>query len=305
MRLIALAAILAISSLGACQPAADAGDAPAAETPASQDVHAFQIGELHAWALRDGGITLPVDSEALPWSDRAAIARTLEAAGDPVDAVNLSIQPLLVRDGDRLVLIDAGAGGQMDTQNLLVSSLAAAGFQPGDITDILISHAHGDHLGGLVSVDGNLVFPNAVIRMSTPEWADLTATAEQAGAGALVEAITPRVETFDPGAQITASITAMPLAGHTPGHSGYEIVSGEERLLYIGDAMHSAILSVRHPDWVNAWDTDSDAAVGSRVGLLEMGADHSLMIYGVHFPYPGLGRFQREGGGFIWVPEGR
>lgn len=305
MRLIALAVILAISSLGACQPAADAGGAPAAETPASQDVHAVQIGELQVWALRDGGITLPVDSEALPWSDRAAIARTLEAAGDPVDAVNLSIQPLLVRDGDRLVLIDAGAGGQMDTQNLLVSSLAAAGFQPGDITDILISHAHGDHIGGLVDAGGGLVFPNAVIRMSAPEWADLTATAEQAGAGALVEAITPRVETFEPGAQITASITAMPLAGHTPGHSGYEIVSGEERLLYIGDAMHSAILSVRHPDWVNAWDTDSAAAVGSRVGLLEMGADHSLMIYGVHFPYPGLGRFQREGGGFIWVPEAR
>ena len=304
MRLKILAAF-AMLSLAACQPAADTGDAGAAEVAASQDVHAFQIGELQAWALRDGGITLPVDSEALPWSDRAAIARTLEAAGDPVDAVNLSIQSLLVRDGERLVLVDAGAGGQMDTQNLLVSSLAAAGFQPGDVTDILISHAHGDHIGGLVSADGNLVFPNAVIRMSAPEWADLTATAEQAGAGALVEAITPRVETFDPGAQITASITAMPLAGHTPGHSGYEIVSGEERLLYIGDAMHSAILSVRHPDWVNAWDTDSDAAVGSRVGLLEMGADHSLMIYGVHFPYPGLGRFQREGGGFIWVPEGR
>lgn len=304
MRLKILAAF-AMLSLAACQPAADTGDAGAAEAPASQDVHAFQIGDLQAWALRDGDITLPVDSEALPWSDRAAIARTLEAAGDSVDAVNLSIQPLLVRDGDRLVLIDAGAGGQMDTQNLLVSSLAAAGFQPGEITDILISHAHGDHIGGLVSADGNLVFPNAVIRMSAPEWADLTATAEQAGAGALVEAITPRVETFEPGSQITASITAMPLAGHTPGHSGYEIVSGEERLLYIGDAMHSAILSVRHPDWVNAWDTDSDAAVGSRVGLLEMGADHSLMIYGVHFPYPGLGRFQREGGGFIWVPEAR
>lgn len=304
MRLKILAAF-AMLSLAACQPAADTGDAGAAEVAASQDVHAFQIGELQAWALRDGGITLPVDSEALPWSDRAAIARTLEAAGDPVDAVNLSIQPLLVRDGDRLVLIDAGAGGQMDTQNLLVSSLAAAGFQPGDITDILISHAHGDHIGGLVDARGGLVFPNAVIRMSAPEWADLTATAEQAGAGALVEAITPRVETFEPGSQITASITAMPLAGHTPGHSGYEIVSGEERLLYIGDAMHSAILSVRHPDWVNAWDTDSDAAVGSRVGLLEMGADHSLMIYGVHFPYPGLGRFQREGGGFIWVPEAR
>lgn len=302
MRLGILAAV-AMLSLAACRPAADADDAPAAETPASQDVHAFQVGQLQAWALRDGGMALPVDSAALPWSDRAAIAEVLTAAGQPADAVSLSIQPLLVRDGDRLVLIDAGAGGQMDTQNLLVASLAAAGFQPGDITDILISHAHGDHIGGLVNAESGLVFPNAAIRMSAAEWADLRATAEQAGAGALVEVITPRVETFEPGAQITASITAMPLAGHTPGHSGYEVASGEERLVYIGDAMHSSILSVRHPDWVNVWDTDAEAAVGSRVGLLEMGADHSLMIYGVHFPYPGLGRFQREGGGFIWVSE--
>lgn len=296
-------AAFAILSLAACQPVADAGDTPAAETPATRDVHALQIGQLQAWALRDGGLTLPVDSDMLPWSDQASIAQALTAAGQPADAVSLSIQPLLVRDGDRLVLIDAGAGGQMDTQNLLVSSLADAGFQPGDITDILISHAHGDHIGGLVDAQGQLVFPNAVIRMSAAEWADLLATAEQAGAGALVEAITPRVETFEAGAQLTASITAMPLAGHTPGHSGYEIASGEERLLYIGDAMHSSILSVRHPDWVNAWDTDAEAAAGSRVGLLEMGADRSLMVYGVHFPYPGLGRFQREGGGFIWVPE--
>lgn len=305
MRLIDLAAILVASSLAACQPAAESqmGDTPA-EAPASADVHPFQIGDLQAWALRDGGITLPVDSEALPWSDRLAIAQTLTAAGQPADVVSLSIQPLLVRDGDRLILIDAGAGGQMDTQNLLVSSLAAAGFQPGDVTDILISHAHGDHIGGLVDAEGGLVFPTAVIRMSAPEWADLTATAERAGAGALVETITPRVETFEPGAQITASITAMPLAGHTPGHSGFEVASGEERLLYIGDALHSSIISVQRPEWVNNWDSDAAAAEGTRVGLLEMGADDSRIIYGVHFPFPGRGRFQREGGRFVWVPEG-
>ena len=304
MRLTLLAATAtAFLALTACQPATESSDRAAAEVPASQDVHHFQIGQLQAWALRDGVIRLPVDSDMLPWADRAAARQALVDAGLDQDTVSLSIQPLLIRDGDRLVLIDAGAGGQMDTENRLLASLAAAGFAPTDVTDIVISHAHGDHIGGLVNADGGLVFANAVIRMTAQEWADLTATAGQAGAAALVETITPHVETFEPGAQVTPSVLAVPLAGHTPGHSGYEIASGEERLLYIGDAMHSAVLSVRHPDWTNAWDVDGAAGAETRAGLLEMGADHSLMVYGVHFPYPGLGRFQRGGGTFVWMPE--
>lgn len=299
------AAALILASITACSPEADKTAAPAAAPVAapSPDVHAFRIGALEATALKDGEIVLPNAANESPWADTAGARTVLTGAGQPGDAIHLSVQPLLVRDGERLVLIDTGAGGRMGTQNKLVGSLRAAGVDPTMVTDILISHAHGDHVGGLVGADGSLAFPNAIVRISEPEWDYMKVGAAKAGEAALLAAVTPKVQPFAPGAQVTPSIKAVALAGHTPGHTGYEIVSGTDRLLYIGDAMHSSVISVQRPDWINGWDTDGAAGVATRQGLLERGATGSLRIYGVHFPFPGLGRFQRKDDGFVWVPE--
>ena len=296
--------LAALMGAAACSPEAGKEAAAAPAAPISPDASAVHIGTLEATALRDGTIKVPAgDAQASPWTNTAEVSSLLTAAGVTDGTIHLSIQPLLVRDGERIVLIDAGAGGQMGTEGKLVASLRAAGVEPGQVTDVLISHAHGDHVGGLVGADGRLTFPNAVIRMSAPEWTFARAGAEAAGAGALLAAITPKVEPFAPGAQVTPSIKAVPLAGHTPGHSGYEIVSGDDRLLYIGDAMHSSIISVQRPEWRNGWDSDNAAAGATRQGLLERGATANQRIYGVHFPFPGVGRFQRRDDGFVWVPE--
>lgn len=298
------AAVLILASIAACSPEADkAAPASAPATAQNPDVHAFRIGALEATALKDGVILVPNAADETPWADTAAARALLTAAGQPGDVIHLPVQPLLVRDGERVVLIDTGAGGRMGTQNKLVASLRAAGVDPTMVTDVLISHAHGDHVGGLVGADGSLTFPNAAIRISEPEWEYMKAGAARAGEAVLLAAVTPRVQPFAPGAQVTPSIKAVPLAGHTPGHSGYEVVSGTERLLYVGDALHSSILSVQRPDWVNGWDTDSTAGVATRQGLLERGATGSLRIYGVHFPFPGLGRFERKDDGFVWTAE--
>lgn len=297
---LAAALILSGMIVAGCQkPAekADAPAAPAAQPVASVDVYPFQIGELQAVALKDGEFALENVAGQSPWVDNAGVAEALRRTGDP--KIHLSIQPLLIRGDDRVVLIDTGAGGGMGTQNKLQTSLAAASVQPAQVTDILISHGHGDHVGGLVG-NGALVYPNATIRMSAAEWTALQADPEQA---AIIPAITPRVETFEPGAQVTPSITAVALQGHTPGHTGYEIVSGDDRLLYFGDALHSSVISVERPDFVNGWDNDSDAAIATRFALLGRGATQSLRTYGVHFPFPGLGTFRRQADGFVWVPE--
>ncbi|MFN3815028.1 MBL fold metallo-hydrolase [Brevundimonas sp.] len=303
---VASAALTLAVLLGAAacsQPAeAPAGIEAAADAiPASADVHPFAIGDLQLAALRDGTLTLPLDHT--PWGDAAVVAAILTEAGEDGDAVHLSVQPLLVRQGDRVVLIDTGAGGQMGTQNGLPGALAAAGVDAAEVTDILISHAHGDHIGGLLNAGGALAFPNAVIRMSAPEWRALQTGAEAQGLAALVTAITPQVRPFEHGAAITPFLTAVPLDGHTAGHSGFAIISGDERLLYIGDALHSAVISVRRPELVNAWDIDSDTAVSTRQGLVERGAGEGQRYYGVHFPYPGLGRIEQRDGGFVWTPE--
>ncbi|MBU1347833.1 MAG: MBL fold metallo-hydrolase [Alphaproteobacteria bacterium] len=296
-----LAAALILSGMivaGCSRPAETTEPASAAQAPAtSPDVHRFTVGALQAVALKDGEMALDNAAGQSPWADTAGVTEVLSQTGDP--KIHLSIQPLLIQGEDKVVLIDTGAGGQMGTQNKLPASLAAAGIQPGAVTDILISHGHGDHVGGLVT-NGALTYPNAAIRMSADEWAAIQGDAELA---ALVPIITPRVETFEAGAQVTPSITAVSLQGHTAGHTGYEIVSGQDRLLYIGDALHSSIISVQRPEFVNGWDYDSDAAIATRLALLGRGATQNLRIYGVHFPFPGLGKFQRQADGFVWVPE--
>ena len=297
-----LAAALILASFvvtGCSQPPERKAEPAPAAAPADPDVRAVRIGSLEAFALRDGDLPIPNRADESPWSNFADATALLKAAGLAGDVIPLSIQPLLVRDGDRVVLIDTGAGGQMGVDSRLTASLRAAGVEPAQVTDILISHAHGDHIGGLAA-NGALAFPNAAIRISTPEWADMQGDTRLAD---LVRIITPKVQAFAPGSKVTPSITAVSLDGHTPGHSGYEIVSGQERLLYVGDAMHSSILSVQRPEWRNAWDADNAAAVATRQGLLERGASQNQRIYGVHFPFPGVGTFQRRDDGFVWAPE--
>ena len=303
---LAAAGLMLSALLAACSEPAEPAKAPEPAAPApavaaNPDVHAFQVGQLQLTALRDGGMAFPASNAQMsPWANTAEVEQLLASNGVADKSVHLSIQPLLVRDGERIVLIDTGAAGEMGTDGRLLASLAAAGVQPDQVTDILISHGHGDHVGGLFAGDGALAFPNAAIRISIPEWAAMHDNAEFEQQ---VRTMTPRVRPFAPGSKVTPSITAVSLDGHTPGHTGYEIQSGTERLLYIGDALHSSIISVQRPDWTLAWDADGADAKVTRQRLLERGASDSLRIYGVHFPFPGLGRFQRRDDGFVWVPE--
>ncbi len=303
MRLLTATALAALTVMGtACKPAekpVDPALAPAVVN--SPDVHSFRIGLLQAYALRDGAITVPNDNQAFGEGlTPQVVAQALTAAGQPGDRIALSVQPLLVRDGDRIVLIDTGAAGQMGTQNKLMASLKAAGIEPGQVTDILISHYHGDHIGGLVTKSGALAFPNATIHISAADWEVMEPYPEGED---LVAAIGPKVRPFSAGELLTPSITAVTLPGHTEGHSGYEIVSGESRLLYFGDAMHSSVLSVGHPEWAQAWDTDGPVGITTRESLLERAERDELRLYGVHFPWPGLGQVKKQGKGYVWAPE--
>lgn len=287
--------------LSACSPASEATEPDSAAAVTSPDVHAFTIGDFQAFALRDGGLSVPNDGSTLAMGEpKADVDALLTRAGLATDSLDISIQPLLVRAGERVVLFDTGAAGQMGTEGKLLASLAAAGVSPDQITDVLISHGHGDHVGGLVR-DGALAFPNAAIRMSADEWAALQADTAMA---ALVQVITPKVETFAAGAEVLPGVQAVDIDGHTPGHSGFEIVSGADRLLYIADTMHHQVISVQRPTWTIAFDGDEAVAEASRQALLARAADQNARVYAFHFPFPGLGRIERREGDFVWTPEG-
>lgn len=302
---LATAGLILAAILTGCSPAtgdkAGADPAAAPTVAAVSDIRDFRIGELEAVALKDGELAVPNDNKTLGLGHTPQeVAAVLTAASLPADPIDLSIDPLLIRDGDHTVLIDTGAGGAMGTEGKLVQSLASAGVEPGQITDILISHSHGDHVGGLVDAAGALRFAHATIHISAAEWAVMKG---EAGMADLVRTITPKVKTFTPGEVVVPNITAVDSPGHTSGHSGFEIASGEDRLLYIGDAMHHSVISVQRPEWPMGFDGDSRIAIASRQALLQRAASQNLRLYAYHFPFPGLGRVRREGDGFVWVPE--
>jgi len=311
----AMAAIPALVLLAACSPkeptpppATQAEPAPAPEAPAApvvENVHRFTIGTMPAYALRDGGLTVPNDSKTLAVNKTPEdVAKLLTAAGTtPTDTLSLSIQPLLVLGGERVLLFDTGAGMNMGPgAGHFAASLQESGVAPDSITDIFISHAHGDHVGGLLGEDGKLRFPAATIHMSNNEWNSLKGMKEQA---ALVAAITPKVKPFKAGADlIPGLVQAVDIKGHTPGHSGYLIGSGSDTLLYVGDSVHHSVISVQEPDWTIAFDGDAAVAQKSRKEMLEKNAASGQRIYAVHFPYPGLGKFEKQGEKIVWVPEG-
>ena len=302
IRLATTAALAAL--LAATVPAASTAAQPTPAAPAEAPER-FKIGALDAVALLDGTMSVANNGKVFgvgrPTSD---VAATLQAAGLPTDQLSLSLQPLLVRSGARTLLFDTGMGeGGLPATGRLQSALRAAGASAGQVTDIFISHAHGDHIGGLLTPAGALAFPNAAIHMSAPEWDGLQANAGQAS---LAAAIAPKVAPFAPGSAILPGlVTAVPVNGHTPGHSAYEIASGAERLLYIGDSAHHHVISVRRPDWTIQFDRDAPTAEASRRALLQRAADQNLRLYAVHFPYPGVGRVKPQDDGFVWVPEPR
>ena len=122
--------------------------------------------------------------------------------------------------------------------------------------------------------------------------------------GAIVASITPKVVEFQPGAEIIpATVTAVDIKGHTPGHSAYTITSGDQSLLYIGDTAHHYVVSVQHPDWTIAFDGDAPTAQASRKTMLDNAAASGQRIFAVHFPFPGLGKFTKTGDVVVWTAE--
>jgi len=265
--------------------------------PARPAAHSFTVGKLNLTSLHDAQYVTANDGNAFGVGiDTGSMSDLLRAANAPTDRITLSVNALLVRTGHRLLLIDTGLGPKL--HGGLLASLQEAGVKPATVTDVLVTHSHGDHVGGLLDADGHLAFPKATIRMASAEWAWL----QMRGPAELVKTISNRVRTFEPGAQIAPGVASVALKGHTPGHVGYEITSGGERLLDIGDLAHSSIVSLEKPQWRVAFDNDDAVSKATRsTTLKQLAGDHEL-VFSPHFPFPGVGHIEVVGDGFAWKP---
>jgi glyoxylase-like metal-dependent hydrolase (beta-lactamase superfamily II) len=284
----------------------------ASAAPAAQ-FQPFKIGNYDAVSLKDGALEEPVDGKSFVIDQsNETVSSVLAAGGAPADHFEFSIQTLLVHAGTHVLLFDTGAGSLFgEIAGKLPASMTAAGEKPETVTDIFISHAHGDHIGGLLNSSGGLAFPNASIHMSAPEWTWLSGLSEEKAkmfglqkVSAFVAAIKPKVVPFKPGADLVSGIVkAVELKGHTPGHSGYRIGSGQDSVVVFGDAMHSYVVSVRKPFWHVAFDLDKAVGAATRVTLVKTSVSARQRLFAEHFPFPGIGTIVAGKEGATWHPE--
>jgi len=319
LRFVAFAAVTLLAACSkkeapppetAAPPVAEAAPAPA---PAPANFNEFKIGELSAMALRDGALEVPNDNKVLGVGRTPEeVAAVLSAAGQPTDKLTLSIQPLLVKTADKVLLFDTGTGGAFGPgSGHVLQAFTEAGVDPASVTDIFISHSHGDHVGGLLKPDLTLTFPNATVHISKAEWKYMSGlTPEKAKEMGIpdyekrIATVKAKIAEFAPGAELIPGVVkAVDIKGHTPGHSGYLITSGADSLLYVGDSMHHFVVSVQKPDWTIAFDNDAPTAQKSRAKLIAKSAAEGQRIYAVHFPFPGIGKFEKQGDHYAWVAE--
>ena len=240
--------------------------------------------------------------------------RILEANYRP--ARRTSVNCFVIHSGGRVALVDNGCGAKMQASSgKLLANLAAAGIGPGDVDTLMQTHMHPDHSNGLTNDDGTAVFPNAEIVVHEDEikhWHDDGAMSRVDEVSRLRnfqharEQFAPykgRAKPFSKSQEVFPGVTAMPIPGHTPGHTGYMIASGGESLFIWGDIIHVPEIQVPFPTVTMAFDVDPDQARATRSRVFDMVATDRLLIAGMHVHFPGLARLARRETGYHLLNE--
>lgn len=287
-------------------------------TPGSQSTIAyyrFQLGDLNITNIHDGTLTIPTNLFGAN-AEEGAVDALLEANRLPTGMMTSIANLLLVESGDRLALMDTGygdftMGGPMSGGKLL-ETLAALGVDAGSVTDVVITHFHPDHVGGLAFEDG-AAFPNAMVHFPQVEWDFLseqgTGTEEAAFFDYARFKMQPYVDNdqvsfYTDGQDILSGVTAMAAPGHTPGHHALMFSSGDQTLLNMVDTTNHFVIGLQHPEWYFGFDAMPDMAVETRRNTLEMAAEDGIQVFGYHFPFPGIGYVLRDGDAYRFLATG-
>jgi glyoxylase-like metal-dependent hydrolase (beta-lactamase superfamily II) len=272
-------------------------------------VSAMRIGNFRCFPISDGNLVYP----------RAMLCGNdpERAVGIP-DPVAVPYTPLLVDTGSERILVDTGAGPLAPTTGHLEQNLLRAGFKASDIDVVVLSHAHPDHIGGLVLEDGTARFRNARVLMSRREY-DFWHTADlrgRLGSGSLcgspelenlmgqwldryLSPVRDRLEWLSDEMEIAPGIMAIDAPGHTPGHLAIQISSDRESMLFAGDVLLMPG-QVVNPDWTSAFDIDAQLLIATRRRLLDRSAADDSIVF--HYHFGEAGRFHRRGAQFGWEP---
>jgi glyoxylase-like metal-dependent hydrolase (beta-lactamase superfamily II) len=271
------------------------------------------LGDFEVTVISDGTVALPMD-KYLTNIKPADLTEALKKhhLKNPIET---SVNAYLINTGNKLVLIDTGAGNLFGpTLGKLAANIKAAGYQPEQVDEIYITHMHSDHFGGLTAAEAP-VFPNALVRADQHDvdfWlsaaslqlapADKKATYETVQAVFAPYIKADKFKAFDGDTELTPGIKALATHGHTPGHSIYQIESKGEKLMLWGDLMHVAAVQFEQPSVTIAFDSDSKAAAIQRQKAYADAAKFGYMVGAAHLSFPGLGYVRPEGKAYAWVP---
>jgi glyoxylase-like metal-dependent hydrolase (beta-lactamase superfamily II) len=286
-------------------------NAPFAKTQAPA-FYRFTLGAFEVTAISDGTVKLPM-GKLLAGKPGANTAILKEHFLDEV--VDTSVNTYLVNTGTKLVLIDTGAASLFGpTLGNFVANLKAAGYTPEQIDEVYITHAHGDHIGGLIS-GGALAFPNATLRVdqadldfwldearakAAPEEAKGSFMGVQASYGPWVAA--KKISPFTGPTELVPGVKAVPTHGHTAGHAIYVVESEGKKLALGGDLMHVEAVQFKDPSVTIAFDTDAKAAYAERKKSFAEAAKEGFLVGFTHISFPGLGHIKAAGKGYEWMP---
>lgn len=287
--------------------------ATVANYQAETGYYTFKLGTYEITVISDG--TVPQDLHVLlKGAPQQAVDGLLNQMHlrNPVEA---SINVFLIKTGKKLILVDTGAGDFFGKGfgGKFSERLNKLGVKPEDISDILITHIHTDHTGGLVHA-GKAVFPNANIYVGKADIDFFLDAKNQNGVNGYDKAYFQQAQTaMQPyvalghvkplsGAQkILGDFNAYPTPGHTPGHYYYQLESQGQSITFIGDSVHVEAVQFPHPDITITYDVDQPAAAKQRQAQFEQLAKNNAMIAAPHLPYPGIGYINAQQTGFAFI----
>jgi glyoxylase-like metal-dependent hydrolase (beta-lactamase superfamily II) len=275
--------------------------------------YALRVGDIDVLVISDGVFPLPAETLATN-AEPADLAAWLDDRLQPPDMYCWPLNVVVVRSGGRTVLIDAGIGAEFaGAGGLLALRLEAAGIDPASVTDVVLTHMHVDHVGGLLA-DGlrDRLRPEVPIHLAAAEaefWASPDFSRNtfagmpdvlRSAARRFLDVYRSQLRPFEAEYEVAPGVVVCRTGGHTPGHSVVRLASGGDRLTFLGDAVFPDHFD--RPDWYNAFDHDPEEAVRVRLRLLrELAATRELLV-AAHLSFPSAGRVAVAGNAFRFVP---
>lgn len=307
------AAALAAPALLSVRPAVAQEAKPLAGSLFPPEINRFKVGALEVTVIKDGLRASGKPAETFGTNQKPEdVAKLLEENFLPTEAYANGFSPVLVKSGDELVLFDTGFGeaGREWGGGRLIDGLAAAGYKPDDITLVVLTHLHGDHIGGMTE-KGQAAFPKARYVTGATEYDFWTSPARvgtpaEGGQKGVLAKVKPFAEKFTfikDGAAVASGITAMDASGHTPGHMIYRLESEGRQLVLTADTANHYVLSLQRPDWEVRFDMDKAEGAATRKRVFDMIATDRLAFLGYHMPFPSVGYVEKAGEGYRYVAK--